>query len=149
MDAKQLRRALIVLALGGVFGLLARSGLPFCPMAGVLGVPCPGCGLTRATLALCRGDLRHALALHPLAPVIAPLFIGGVLSAALGYVRGPRPSASVNPWLASRAGTLFASCLLAATLGVWSARFLGYFGGPVPVETFRAWADARPHSTPR
>ena len=32
--------------------------------------------------------------------------------------------------------------LLALTLGVWGARFFGYFGGPAPVETFRAWADA-------
>jgi hypothetical protein len=124
-------------------------------MAGVLGIPCPGCGLTRATLALARGDLRGALALHPLAPLIAPLFIAAIARAALGYVRGPRPSAtssaSRKPWLASRTVTVLALLLLLATLGVWGARFLGYFGGPAPVTTFQAWARSLrvSSSTPR
>jgi hypothetical protein len=142
-DRGALRRALLVLALGGLFALIVITRLPLCPMAGVLGVPCPGCGLTRATLALCRGDLRQALHLHPLVPLIAPIFMWAVASAALGYVRGPRPTAQPNPWLASRPASVLAACLLFATLGVWGARFLGYFGGPVPVETFRGWAQAR------
>jgi hypothetical protein len=149
VDRGSLRRALIVLLLGGVFALIVIAQLPLCPMAGVLGVPCPGCGLTRATLALCHGDLRQAIHLHPLVPVIAPVFIAAVLSAAFGYVRGPQPSTNLKPWLASRLATALAASLLLATLGVWSARFLGYFGGPVPVETFRAWAHQHLDSASR
>src|SRR4051812_17128000 len=61
-----LGRALIILALGGLCALIVAIRLPFCPMAAVLGVPCPGCGLSRATLALLQGDVRQALHFHPL-----------------------------------------------------------------------------------
>jgi hypothetical protein len=138
-----LGRGLIVLALGGASALLVYLRLPLCPTASVLGIPCPGCGLTRATLALCHGDLRRALQLHPLVLIIAPIFIWAVTSAAFGYVRGPLPTRNLSPWLTTRLATALAYGLLALTLGVWGARFFGYFGGPAPVETFRAWASAR------
>ena len=35
------------------------------------GTACPGCGMTRATSALLRGDLANTWRLHPLAPVLA------------------------------------------------------------------------------
>ena len=35
--------------------------------------------------------------------------------------------------------TTVALVLLVLTFGVWLARFAGYFGGPVPVTTLRAW----------
>ena len=139
------RRGLIVLALGAGFALIVVLRVPVCPMAGVLGVPCPGCGLTRATLALLHGDLRSALHLHPLVLLIAPIFMWAVASAAFGYVRGPRPGRNPRPWLASRLATALAFGLLVLTLGVWGARFFGYFGGPAPVETFHGWARARLH----
>jgi hypothetical protein len=83
--------------------------------------------------------------LHPLVFAIAPLMLWAVSSAALGYVRGPSTNARhrANPWLSSRMATVLAAVLLAATLGVWGVRFLGYLGGPVPVQTFGAWASAQ------
>lgn len=124
-----------------IFSGIVAFRLPFCPMASVFGVPCPGCGLTRATLALAHGELRHALELHPLVLVLTPLFIGAMSSAALSYVRGPH-STPRRTWLGSRVVTPLASLLLLATLGVWGARFFGYFGGPVPVETLSDWGRA-------
>ena len=128
--------------LAGIFGSIVLFRLPFCPLARVLGVPCPGCGLTRATLALAHGELQHALELHPLVLVLAPLFIWAMTSVAIGYVRGPRPARPARVWLASRSVTALASVLMLATLGVWGARFLGCFGGPVPVETLNDWSRA-------
>lgn len=141
MARSELRRTLIVLSIACVFGVIVLARLPFCPLAAVAGIPCPGCGLTRATLALAHGDLRQALALHPLVFVLAPLFVAAVSSAALNYVRGPGPRNPPNPWFASRSASLLGTALLVATLGVWGARFFGYFGGPVPVETFSTWAS--------
>ncbi len=42
-----------------------------CPSRRLLGLPCPGCGMTRALVALLAGDLAGAFALHPWAPVLA------------------------------------------------------------------------------
>ena len=143
MDRAVIQRSLIVATIAGVCALIVHFRLPFCPLASVLGVPCPGCGLTRATLALAHGELRHALALHPLVFVLAPLFLWALASAAVSYVRGPHPARPVRHWLASRTVTALASLLMLATLGVWGARFLGYFGGPVPVETLSEWSRTR------
>lgn len=143
MERAVIQRSLIVATFAGAFAVIVALRLPFCPLASVLGIPCPGCGLTRATLALAHGDLKHALELHPLVFVLAPLFIWAMSSAAISYVRGPSAARPARHWLATRTVTALASLLLLATLGVWGARFLGYFGGPVPVETLSEWSHAR------
>jgi len=151
VDRTVIQRSLIVATFAGIFAAIVGFHLPFCPMASVFGVPCPGCGLTRATLALAHGDVQHALELHPLVLVLSPLFIWAMSSAALGYVRGPRAPRPARPWLASRTVTVFGSVLLFATLGVWGARFFGCFGGPVQVETLTDWGRAHlaaSHSSP-
>jgi hypothetical protein len=69
---------------------LVALGLPAwsCPMLNVLGIPCPGCGLTRATLLMLHGDWHTALTLHAFAPLLL-LGIIVVGSAAL-LPEGPR-----------------------------------------------------------
>jgi len=39
-----------------------------CPFFHILGIPCPGCGLTRATSLLFHGNLRASVTLHAFAP---------------------------------------------------------------------------------
>ena len=145
MNRAFFQRSLLVASFAGIFAAIVAFRLPFCPLASVLGVPCPGCGLTRATIALAHGEVQHALELHPLVFVLAPLFIAAMCSTAISYVRGPRRSPATVPsrtWLASRTVTALASVLMLATLGVWGARFFGYFGGPVQVETLSDWSRA-------
>ena len=52
--------ALILLLIHHTFGAL-------CPMRITLGIPCPGCGLTRACLLWLKGDAAAACQMHPLA----------------------------------------------------------------------------------
>ena len=61
-------------AVSGVAALhltLVTAGLPSwqCPIRSNLGIPCPGCGLSRAMLALVQGQWQHALVVHAFAPV--------------------------------------------------------------------------------
>ena len=51
----------------GVAHLLGFSLWP-CLFANVTGLPCPGCGMTRAMGALVRGDWNAAVQFHPFAP---------------------------------------------------------------------------------
>lgn len=41
-----------------------------CPFDYFLGIPCPGCGMTRAFLALLRLDFEEAFYYHPLFPLV-------------------------------------------------------------------------------
>jgi hypothetical protein len=136
---RPLRIAVLAL-LAASFALAVHVDFPLCPLASSCGIPCPGCGLTRATFALLHGDIRSALRLHPLVWLLSPLFIGFVGSAVFELVRGPSlapPRARIR-W-ASRRMSLVATGILLLTLSVWLARFAGYFGGPVPVTSMREW----------
>lgn len=131
---------LLLVALGvGLFAFAVHVDFPLCPLAGTFGVPCPGCGLTRATLALLHGDVRAALRFHPLVWLLTPLFAAFMAALLLELVE-PR-WARVRPrwrW-ERRALGLIGSALFVATFGVWIARFTGHFGGPAPVTSLRDW----------
>lgn len=140
------RLALLGLLLA-LFGVAVWTQLPLCPLAGTFGIPCPGCGLTRATLALLRGDLRGALELHPLVWLLTPLFVGFSLAIAWELVRDPgRPRRKSLISFTGRGTNAMLIGVLVLSIVVWLARFVGYFGGPVPVVTLREWVTtAREH----
>jgi hypothetical protein len=100
-----------------------------CPCAGLFGVPCPACGLTRAAWLLARGDLPGALRLHPFAPLLLPVLAATCAGVVWGRFRR-RPALPVG---ASALVQGLAGLLLLLVLGVWLARFWGAWGGPVPV----------------
>lgn len=100
-----------------------------CPFAALLGIPCPGCGLTRAAVALVQGEWSQALLLHPLSPLILPIVAGALWTAAAPALRTAPDTAAFR----GRTALLWALCAL--SIGVWLARFGGAFGGPVPVES--------------
>lgn len=118
--------------------------VPLCPSAALFGIPCPGCGLTRATLALVHGDFTAALGFHPLVFLLAPVYLGLLAAVVIGYVRGTPVWATVGAAPGQRRGLLFSRTvtwlvwvLVVLMFGVWILRFFGWFGGPVPVETLR------------
>jgi hypothetical protein len=133
------RRLLLALAGASAVALMLLLDLWRCPLAELAGVPCPGCGLTRAAFALALGDVPRALELHPLAPLVLPWVAlaaaGALLRSAPGVsVALDAPRARLRVAL-SRAVDGSAPLLLALLVGVWLARFFGAFGGPVPVSS--------------
>ena len=58
-----------VLCLGVYVFLAYLLHIP-CPFRYATGIPCPGCGMTRAYLLVFEGDFAGAFALHPLWPLI-------------------------------------------------------------------------------
>ena len=59
---------------------------PPCPYLTLLGLACPGCGLTRATHALLHGDITRAFAFNPWAFLAVPALVTFV---ALPHLTGP------------------------------------------------------------
>lgn len=75
--ARASRRARVVLPLtSAVFAVSALwrpselPGVVLCPFRAVTGLPCPGCGMTRAFCALGHGDLSGAFGYNALAPFV-------------------------------------------------------------------------------
>ena len=52
----------------------ATTGPVLCPMALLLGMPCPGCGITRAFCFASHGHFREAFGFHPLWPLLLAYF---------------------------------------------------------------------------
>ncbi len=129
------KRALTVAAILAPLFAAILIDMPMCPTAATFGVPCPGCGLTRATLAALHGHFGEAFHLHPFVFLVTPVYAFVITSLSWSYVRGslerlPSKRASV---IASVGAFIF----LALVVGVWVSRFFGAFGGPVLVQTLR------------
>jgi hypothetical protein len=79
------RFGLVAIGVLGVHVGLVSLGLPGwqCPLFKLTGVPCPGCGLTRACMLLLRGQVQSSIKFHAFAFVfvllIAILIIGTLL----------------------------------------------------------------------
>jgi hypothetical protein len=97
-------------------GVTASSdeGPVLCPFRRCTGGYCPGCGLTRATGQLIRGELRASVATHPvLVLLVAQLLAVLVARARFGPV--------VGRWLTARLTVIAVANTAALTL-VWIVR---------------------------
>jgi hypothetical protein len=66
----------LAVVLGGAFwGVWQRHNVCLCPFKRVTGLPCPGCGATRAAVSLLQGDLSGAVAWNPLAMAALGVFV--------------------------------------------------------------------------
>jgi hypothetical protein len=101
-------------------------------MAEIFGVPCPGCGMTRAILLLGRGDVSASLQMHPLA---VPSLLASLLFMVATVWATARLGTPTALWKTSlgRAALVTFAGVQVAILGLWVARMLGGFGGSVPV----------------
>jgi hypothetical protein len=108
------------------------SGPSFCPFKVATGLPCPGCGLTRSSVALLHGDLGTSLYYHPLGVV---MIVGAVIVGLVDLVvwwRGRRPGAEPLPpsWIMERIFATPAPWIAIAALAiVWVVRLPLYLLG--------------------
>ncbi|MBK8256008.1 MAG: DUF2752 domain-containing protein [Polyangiaceae bacterium] len=124
---RALRLALIAAALAGA----VYTKIPLCPFAFLTRHPCPGCGLTRASIAMIAGDVHTAAHLHPLVFLVTPIIAIMFGYNSYSYVRFGKWFASerFNSPLFNAAWIIIGALMIA----LWIARFFGAFGGPVPV----------------
>jgi hypothetical protein len=129
--ARAARAATFVAGLGAFAFLLASAHVP-CGFARLFHTPCPGCGSTRAMLALFEGDVHGMLRFNPLAPFMT-LIVAVV--AAQAVVSLLRTGTFREVGTGAMATALSRGALVIAILEfvVWIARFQGFLGGPVPV----------------
>lgn len=96
----------------------AFTGPVLCPMALVLGLPCPGCGLTRAFCLMTHGQFAEALRYHALAPAmlgyLAFLWVYKIIES----VRGAPPRLPTSR-IGAAAGLVVA--------GFWVVRLAAFF----------------------
>lgn len=98
---------------GLLFRLWTPAGDPshsICLFRRTLGLPCPGCGLTRAFAALAKGDFAASWHLHPFAIVLAAEF-GAAWLVVGWWLWRERPlpaSRVVMPWVLVQVGIYLA-----------------------------------------
>jgi hypothetical protein len=117
-----------VAALAGVLG----TGLIRCPFAMMTHMPCPGCGSTRAVVALMHFHFGDALRFNPSAPIVA-ICVGVLVVEGLWMVvrdGHAHELALRGPGRGALTGLVVA---VALQFPIWALRFFGLFGGPVPV----------------
>jgi hypothetical protein len=106
---------------GALLGALSGAGLIACPFHALTGIPCPGCGGTRALLRLASADPSGAFALNPL----VSMAVLGALSLAALALLAPSTCDRVldrgGRFLSTRAGRLLLGGMLLAEV-VFAAR---------------------------
>ena len=103
----------------------AIAGLPsICAFHHFTGLPCPGCGLTRAWVSMAHGHVSNAFIWHPLGPILfTSALIYTIWSGWTAWVRPPFP-------LPMRLQIRVLVGFSVAMLAFWALRLAGVF--PLP-----------------
>ena len=144
MISPVLRRLGVVLIVAAAAVGVISAGIPVCPSATFLHVPCPGCGMTRAMLAVFKGRFAESWHHHPLALVAVPVLLLYAAAHGAAYVKAG-DMRNVG-WLTGRWADRVLMGLMMAMIGLWVARFFGAFGGPAEVSSsalLPAWLRGR------
>jgi len=123
------REGVVVLGAGAAHLGLSLAGLPGweCPILAVTGIPCPGCGMTHATMQLLNGDVVASLQTHAFAPMaLLALFV--MFAAFVLPQKSRLLLLSVVRELEMRNG--LTSLVLSALIFYWFVRLMGILPFP-------------------
>ena len=95
--------AVVVTAVLAVLAVLLVTDHYMCPFKFITGIPCPGCGMTRACLAVAKGDFPASFYYHPLWPVVVPTVLVELLNG-FGLIKLPKKINNI--WLCIVGGLL-------------------------------------------
>ena len=134
---RRVLEASIPILMLGALAFWPFPSIPSCPTRALFGLPCPGCGLTRSTLAFLSGDLAGVWRYHPLAPIVTPLvvlLVSRPLLEALGVKNARR-------WtLEAQMPSCGWTTILVAMLGLYVVRAFGLLGGlPDAIDPSQGW----------
>jgi hypothetical protein len=110
----------VLLLAGGAFVLAtvpptAASFYPKCVSHQLLGIHCPGCGLTRAAHSLLNGRLAQAFAYNPLLVLLSPYLLFALVRSVWFWLWGTEPRRSIFP-------ARYTWVLLVVFVGYWVLR---------------------------
>lgn len=106
------KHAAILAILSAFLLIFAQTGIG-CPIRAITGIPCPGCGITRALLAAMRLQWRSAFSLHPLFPLALPFLFCAV------HANAPLLRGRARPFV-----VVFLVCCTLIFLAVYALRML-------------------------
>jgi len=122
--SKPFQAAVIAALLPALFGVsyayrpVVENGPIVCVSRLIWGVPCPGCGLTRAFCFMSHGEFDAAIRFNAIAP-LAALYLGALcLYYFLGAVRGAPPAWPTDA---------IASGALVVAMTYWAGRLVEFF----------------------
>lgn len=124
------KRTRLLIGVAALQILLVRGGLPGwpCPIQISLGIPCPGCGLSRAMGLLLQCEWQAGIAVHAFAPVF---LIGFCATGFLCLLPGPLYAATLK-WIARfEEKTGIIPFMFAGIVIYWGFRLIGFFSTPM------------------
>lgn len=96
----------------------------FCPFLITIGLPCAGCGMTRAIFQLFTGSFARAMSLNPAAPLWVIFIIWFIYKR---YIKGTTPKSAM----------LWLGIVSAATFLIYIYRMINYFPSDPPLVYYR------------
>jgi hypothetical protein len=113
----------LILGVGAAQLGLTFAGLPGlpCPIHAALGIPCPGCGLSRAMASLLHGDWRTSLHTH----AFAPIFLAALVMMAIVIILPPAlRTRAIEAIARFEQRTAISAVVLIGLVLYWSLRLL-------------------------
>jgi hypothetical protein len=96
----------------GTIDHTTHTGLSLCAFRNLTGLPCPGCGMTRAFHLLVHGRIPEALQMNPISVILFVSAAIELVNSVVGAVRKGRPLFFWTRWFETRSGQVLSYSLI-------------------------------------